>query len=510
MSSRPSTLRESIVAPVRKLAEGVRLAWVRRAAQRMTQLFVAQCHAQLMLSFDASRKLWRIEQLSLKWRARIRIAAGLPEAPSLALEDLLQEAKYLIDNQHHLRPAFELLRAKRVLYPGQAYYNSWYLSRALRDFGWKADLLNWDTNPSTQIYYHGQDFRVGEEGLSTPEECLAFYLSAIYAYDVFHFSNNQGINFGSAVQGLFHENFDWRAEIYLLKSLGKKIVYSNNGCLDGVSQTAFSKWGSVSVCSICPWRNVPIVCSDERNLAWGRFRNSVADYQCLLGGNRIDYNDDPTVHEVPEFYCLEPSVWHPELEIPPAFRLPALPDGTVRLYHAVGHRKERTSEEGINIKSTHIYLPLVQKLQAEGLLLELIEPTGIPNLDIRYFQLQADIFLEMLTFGWFGANAREAMMLGKPVICYIRPEWLESLRAELPEYADELPIVSATPETVESVLRELIANPAMRREIGDKSRAFALKWHSTDAAARKFEDIYGNLLNLRPSPLATMLSSALA
>lgn len=510
MNGRSSTLSEALIAPMRKLTESVRLSWTKRAAKRMTQLFAAQCQAQLALSFGASRKLERVEQLNVKWRARIRLAAGLPETPTLALDDLLQEAKYLMENQHHLRPAFEILRAKRVLYPGQAYYNSWYLSRALRGLGWKADLLNWDTNPATQIYYHGQDFRVGDEGLSTPAECLAFYLLSLYAYDVFHFSNNQGINFGSAVQVLFHENFDWRAEIHLLKNLGKKIVYSNNGCLDGVSQTAFSKWGSGAVCTICPWRNVPIVCSDERNLAWGSFRNSVADFQCLLGGNRVDYNDDPSVHEVPEFYCLEPSVWHPELEIPPAFRLPSLPDGSVRLYHAVGHRKERTSAEGINIKSTHIYLPLVQKLQAEGMALDLIEPTGIPNLDIRYFQLQADIFLEMLTFGWFGANAREAMMLGKPVICYIRPEWLESVRSELPEYANELPIVSATPETVEGVLRDLIANPEKRREIGERSRSFALKWHSTNAAGQRFEEIYGNLLHLRSSPFDTMLSWALA
>ena len=34
----------------------------------------------------------------------------------------------------------------RVLYAGQSYYNTWYLSRALRKLGWRADVLNWDTN----------------------------------------------------------------------------------------------------------------------------------------------------------------------------------------------------------------------------------------------------------------------------------------------------------------------------------------------------------------------------
>jgi glycosyltransferase involved in cell wall biosynthesis len=136
----------------------------------------------------------------------------------------------------------------------------------------------------------------------------------------------------------------------------------------------------------------------------------------------------------------------------------------------------------------------VGKLQNEGLAIDLINPTGIPNKEVRFLQAQADIFLEMLTFGWFGANAREAMMLGKPVICYIRPEWLESLRQEIPDYAAELPIISATPDTVEEILRDLITNPDKRREIGQRSRDFAVKWHSAEAGGRRFDKIYTKLL----------------
>ena len=35
-------------------------------------------------------------------------------------------------------------RKGRVLYVGHSYYNTWYLSRALRARGWKADTLNID------------------------------------------------------------------------------------------------------------------------------------------------------------------------------------------------------------------------------------------------------------------------------------------------------------------------------------------------------------------------------
>ena len=72
-----------------------------------------------------------------------------------------------------------------------------------------------------------------------------------------------------------------------------------------------SAWGDEPVCDECPWQHVPAVCSDEKNLAWGKLRNSLADYQITIGGNRADYNDDPRVHEVPEFYCLDPLFWSP-------------------------------------------------------------------------------------------------------------------------------------------------------------------------------------------------------
>jgi glycosyltransferase involved in cell wall biosynthesis len=386
-------------------------------------------------------------------------------------------------------------RRKAVLYVGQAYYNSWYLSRALRELGWTADLLNWDMNPASQIYYHGEDFRIDYQAQADISNFLHFYFDSALRYDVFHFANKGGLQFGEPIRAAFERHLGEEGfEIRFLKALGKKIVYSNNGCLDGVSQTAFSRWGPESVCSICRWQHEPTVCSDERNLAWGKFRNEVTDYQCLLGGNRVDYNDDPRVHEVPEFYCLDKNIWHPDVEIPKQYQLPTLTPNVVRLYHAVGHRTERTRSDGVNIKSTHIYLPLVDRLRMGGYQLELIEPTGIPNKEVRYLQAQADIFLDMLTYGWFGANAREAMMLGKPVICFLRPEWLESARQEIPDYIDELPIISATPQTVESILRDLIDNKEKRLEIGRRSREFAVKWHSAEAGALRFDQIYRQLL----------------
>jgi hypothetical protein len=364
----------------------------------------------------------------------------------------------------------------------------------LRKLGWKADTLNFDPSEADQIYYHGEDFKFNYRGKIDTLRHLKFFLKALTNYDIFHFSGMLHLRFLHEFDNIMKKYLPERWDIRLLKQLGKKIVYSNNGCLDGVSQTSFRAWLPEPVCDICRWHNIPEVCSDKRNLAWGKLRNSLADYQITVGGNRKDYNDDPRVHEVPEFYCLDAKFWSPDLLIPANYLLSVSKDA-VKIYHSVGNFDSRTSAtENRNIKSTHIYIPTIERLKAEGYKVELIFFKDVPSLKLRYYQAQADIVVDMLTFGFFGANVREALMLGKPSVCFLRPEWLENMRKEIPEYVDEIPVISATPQTVYEVLKDLIENPQKRDQIGRKSRAFAVKWHSAEAGAKRIEQIYSALL----------------
>jgi len=397
-----------------------------------------------------------------------------------------------------------------VLYVGQAYYNHWYLSRELRELGWRADVANID--PGHAGHYHGEDVRIVGRRRRDLVSHAAFFARAARRYDVFHFANAGGLRLGDAIGDFVAHRFSVGDDIRLLRRLGKKIVYTNNGCLDGVAQSSFRAWGPYPTCDDCPFQHRPEVCSDAGNLAWGALRNELTDYQALLLGNRADYNSAPTVHEVPEVYALDEDVWRPDLAIPGELRL-GLPEATVKIYHAVGNADTRSQADTMrNTKSTHIYVPLIQQLKAEGHDCELIFFKDVPNLQVRYYQAQADIFVDMLTAGFFGATAREGMMLGKPVVCYLRPEFLEQARREIPAYVDELPIVSATPETIHDVLSDLIADPAKRAEIGERSRAFAVKWHGSKAAARRWDAIYRSLLDgsVEPSPWPITSDSAVS
>lgn len=468
----------------------------------------------------------------------------------------------------------------RVLFIGTAYYNTWYLSRALRARGWLADTFS-DVGDGAHDYMHGCDYRLRnlvstswppEEAAlirqitreyleqlrqapppppgsthprrtvftrwlrrwlplrkrcspptstaeliqrliqETDSETLALLLpeflqrlyphppaelqplcNVVQKYDILHFCGVQNLRFFYFFNPILIGCLPIGWDIALLRRLGKKIVYSITGCLDGVAQSSFRRWGPYPICDICRWRDVPEVCSDQRNLEWGHLRNHLTDYIINIGGNRIDYNNDERVHEVPEFYCLDPDFWRPDLEIPEKYRLP-WPSHVVKIYHAVGNYHLRTRENQKNIKTTHIIVPAVQRLKAAGYPVELIFCTDVPNQDVRFYQVQADIVVDMLTYGFFGANIREALMLGKAAVCYLRPEWLENMRREVPGYVDELPVVSATPETIEQVLVDLIKNPQKRQELGQRGRQFALKWHSAQVAARRLEEIYLALL----------------
>jgi hypothetical protein len=386
-----------------------------------------------------------------------------------------------------------------VLFTGQAYYHAWYLSRELRRLGWTADVLDFDHNASGTSLYHGRDFALAPGGPEVISSHLDFLEYALDTYDVFHFSNAHALVFGFQLQAHFAALYHPGAEIELLKAHGKKIVYTNNGCLDGVSQSSFARWDAVPACASCPFQHRPEICSDERNLAWGAFRNRMADLQVNISGNRADYNNDARVHEVPEFYCMDPEVWSTDLIVPTNYRV-AIPDTTVKLYHAVGNLELRRGVGGRTIKGTHVFVAVADRLKEQGLDVDLMFFHDVPSTKIRYYQSQADIVLDQLTIGWFGANGRESLMLGKPVVCWLRPSWLDQVAQQLPDYVEELPVVSAGEDTVEDAVRELVESPARRRELGQRGRAFALKWHSAEAGARRMDQLYRALLDGEPIP----------
>jgi hypothetical protein len=183
---------------------------------------------------------------------------------------------------------------------------------------------------------------------------------------------------------------------------------------------------------------------------------------------------------------LDPHLWAPELPIPPACRVERRAD-EVLIYHAFGNYVLRGAGAR-NIKGTPSIVAAVSQLQAEGLPVRLMFFSQVPNALVRFYQLQADIVVDQLWAGSWGANGRESMMLGRPVVGYVNRH--EDDPADLLPAIATTPIVSATDQTLVDVLRTLVLDPQRRAEIGRQSRDFALRWHSAEAGAQRYEECY--------------------
>ena len=120
--------------------------------------------------------------------------------------------------------------------------------------------------------------------------------------------------------------------------------------------------------------------------------------------------------------------------------------------------------------------------------LDLVE--GVPHDEARARYARADIVVDQLEVGWHGVFALEAMALGKPVVAHVKPDVVErSAQA----FGVRLPIVPATRDTLAGALRPLIADPALRRELGARGRAYVEQVHDIDRVADRLIAVYAGL-----------------
>ncbi len=103
----------------------------------------------------------------------------------------------------------------------------------------------------------------------------------------------------------------------------------------------------------------------------------------------------------------------------------------------------------------------------------------------------ADIVVDQLNAGWYGVFAIECLALGKPIVTFLHDE---AVRRTEEAYGLEVPLRSTTKETLRETLRPLVADAALRRQVGTASRAYAERLHDVDAIAGQLVGIYERIL----------------
>ena len=175
--------------------------------------------------------------------------------------------------------------------------------------------------------------------------------------------------------------------------------------------------------------------------------------------------------------------WVPEAEvIPPGVDVgtiePAPPSDRARplIVHAPSSRRRKGTE--------HI-VAACEGLDAD---LELVEGLHHDEAFERY--RAADVVVDQLNAGWYGVFAIEAMALGKPVVTFLHEE---AVRRTEEAFETQVPIVSATAETLRETLRPLIADAGRRRELGAASREYVERVHDLERVADRLLALYARL-----------------
>ncbi len=130
----------------------------------------------------------------------------------------------------------------------------------------------------------------------------------------------------------------------------------------------------------------------------------------------------------------------------------------------------------------------INALRIKKIPFEYIRVENLTNEEAIKVYSEADIIIDQLILGAHGIFACEGMALGKPVICYIQDSLIDT-------YPEGFPIVNANPDTIESVLEELILSPQKRHDIGKQGRKYVEEVHDIKVVAKRLEKIYQNTLD---------------
>ena len=377
-------------------------------------------------------------------------------------------------------------RQKSALFLHNNYYHFNCLADGLKARGWDVLTVSAESPDSPQRqFYHGEDINIFDADLEVMAEKARQLLKTLpERFGSLHF---YGMGLPSLFRGYWENREDpelipW--DLLELRRHRMVIGYMPSGCLDGGKQTSINELTG-GLCERCVWQLRPDVCTDARSLAWNLKLQRFCDWVGLECDHATSERISQKTVYGPVVTTLDPTRWHPDITPPDEMRIDRNHDEII-IYHAVGNYTER-AKEGRDIKGTGAVLSAITKLQSEGLPVRLVFATDIPSSKVRFLQVQADIVVDQLNYGRYGANAREAMMLGKPTVCRLTPKQappLEPLRPII-----ESPLVDASETSLVDVLRWLARDKEARAAIARRSRAFAVAWHGKEACAERYERV---------------------
>lgn len=338
--------------------------------------------------------------------------------------------------------------------------------------GWKADIFVPHEYPNKLLYSKKEIIRgyaiKGSGrfmGYLNSLFLMVWYFTIFWRYKVhIYYGRPPQVSFFEEKIGLTRLlGKSFKFSLFLAKLSGAKLIYIPTGCHDQETKSDFSLFDNGNVCANCGYYDQCIDESNKRN-----FEVIRRYFEFGVGWDPFYSSQYKTIHF--KYKCIDLSSWKPNLVIPKELREPVT--GKVRILHSFFPSGRLNNNK--NIKGSSFIYEAVERLKKEGYPVEYYYIHDKPSNLMRYYQSQADIIVDQLIYGWWGSTGVEAMALGKPVICYLRSSWKEFFFKMFPEYND-IPVISATVDTVYEELKKLVEDKALRKHKGKESRVFAEK-----------------------------------
>ena len=367
-----------------------------------------------------------------------------------------------------------MIRGKNsILFVRPDYHCSFIYREQFRKEGWKADIYLPQNYPNDLLF--------ADVGLLRPPKInntnlillkilnhillILWWLTKFWRYEYHcYYGEPPVVSFIERRVGLTYIfGDDFCLELWLAKLFGIKLIFLSPGCRNDESKENFSLLDNGNVCRNCGYWDK---CIDEENKRIFDIINRYFDLSIGIGS--IDSTQYRMTHF--KYKSIDLNMWHPELEIPEEHQLPATKN--IRIMHSAYLEKSGRDWKGKNIKGSPYILSAIERLKSEGYPVEYFYVKDKPSNQMRYYQVQADIIVEQLIFGWWGSTFVETSALGKPVVCYLRHSWKEFFHKTFPEYTD-LPIIEANTRSIYDVLKKLVINHEYRKQKGEEARLFA-------------------------------------
>lgn len=345
--------------------------------------------------------------------------------------------------------------------------NPYHLSRAERALGLASDLAVFTRGP----FGYDADYVIYPKGMPRlHREWRRFKLltKALAEYDVIHY------NFGSPLYDRWPVPWGFAPDLKLAKLCGRKVFVTYQGC-DGRDPAEAGK-NEISACTGegCYDAECSRGRADRRKrvAAFAKYADGVFAVNpdilnCIPRGRFLPY----TACDLDEWEFAPLSVRKP-----------------LKFIHAPTSRKSKGSD---------YVLAALERLKNERPgEVDIVLVEDVPHRKVKELFLSGHVLVDQLLVGWYGGVAVECMALGRPVVAYIRERDLKWLP---PGMREDLPVVSATPETIYSVLKGLLDGKRKLPALGRRSRAYVEKWHDPLKVARATKAAYEeSLARTRP------------